>query len=310
VTIVWANLHGSFVLAPAVLGLAWLEDVHDRVPARHRTLAVALVSALAACLTPLGPAAWAYAITLSADPDVTRISEWQPTSIRTVAGLLFFGSAALVVGLIARRGRVVTWPTLAWLASFALLALYAERGIAWWPLAAVPALAGTLIPAAADRARTEPAATRRINVVVAGALVLAAVAMLPAWRPVDPITGAPEGLLTDAPSGLTAAVREVTDAGDRVFQPQPWGSWFEYAVPEVLVAIDSRIEIFPSEVWDAYERVVAGVDGWQAQLDEWGVDHVVVSAEQVDLRERLEGDGWQLLVGDADGALLRRGAGG
>jgi hypothetical protein len=102
----------------------------------------------------------------------------------------------------------------------------------------------------------------------------------------------------------------VTDAGDRVFQPQPWGSWFEYAVPEVLVAIDSRIEIFPSEVWDAYERVVAGVDGWQAQLDEWGVDHVVVSAEQVDLRERLEGDGWQLLVGDADGALLRRGAGG
>jgi hypothetical protein len=88
VTIVWANLHGSFVLAPAVLGLAWLEDVHDRVPARHRTLAVALVSALAACLTPLGPAAWAYAITLSADPDVTRISEWQPTSIRTVAGLV------------------------------------------------------------------------------------------------------------------------------------------------------------------------------------------------------------------------------
>src|SRR5262245_64299072 len=27
VTILWANLHGSFILAPVVLGLAWLEDV-------------------------------------------------------------------------------------------------------------------------------------------------------------------------------------------------------------------------------------------------------------------------------------------
>ncbi len=30
--ILWANVHGSFFLGPVVLGLAWLEDVHDRVP--------------------------------------------------------------------------------------------------------------------------------------------------------------------------------------------------------------------------------------------------------------------------------------
>ena len=43
---VWANVHGSFFLGPVILGLAWLEDVHDRVGSRHRLLAIAVVSGL------------------------------------------------------------------------------------------------------------------------------------------------------------------------------------------------------------------------------------------------------------------------
>ena len=56
IVLVWANIHGSFFLGPLVLGLAWLEDLHDRVAPRHRALIVGLVSALAACVTPFGPA--------------------------------------------------------------------------------------------------------------------------------------------------------------------------------------------------------------------------------------------------------------
>ena len=97
--VVWANLHGSFFLGPLVLGLAWLEDVHDRVPGAHRSLLVAVVSALAACVTPFGPVVWAYAVGLSTNPEVTeRITEWQPTSLRDVPG-----HAVLRVG--ARRRR-------------------------------------------------------------------------------------------------------------------------------------------------------------------------------------------------------------
>ena len=35
--VLWANLHGSFFLAPLVLGLAWLEDVAARAPRRDLT---------------------------------------------------------------------------------------------------------------------------------------------------------------------------------------------------------------------------------------------------------------------------------
>src|SRR4029079_17496521 len=100
---VWANIHGSFFLGPLVLGLAWLEDLHDRDPGARRTLAVGIVSALAACLTPFGPAVWAYAVGLSTNPQVTqRITEWQATKLRAVPGMLFFASAGGIGVLVAR----------------------------------------------------------------------------------------------------------------------------------------------------------------------------------------------------------------
>ena len=154
---VWANLHGSFFLGPLVLGLAWLEDIHDRVPKPHRAPLVGAVSTVTSSLTPFGAWVWAYAVGLSANPEVTaRITEWQPTSVRDVSGLVFFASVAAVAVLIARRGRATPWPTLAWLGTFVLIGIYAQRGIAWWPLAAVPAIAGTLIHSRAKLARVDP----------------------------------------------------------------------------------------------------------------------------------------------------------
>jgi hypothetical protein len=310
VVAIWANLHGSFFLGPVVLGLAWLEDLHDKVPNPHRTLLVAVVSVVAACLTPFGPAVWVYAVALSVNPEVTsRITEWQPTSVRDVPGILFFLSALGVVVLIARRGRATSWPTLAWLAVFFTIGVYAQRGLAWWPLGAAAAIAGTLIPPSTAKAILDTPLIRRLNLVVAGGLVLAGVVLLPVWRPLDPGTQTPVAVLADAPSGITAALREASTPGDRIFNPQVWGSWFVYALPDRLVAIDSRIEFFPAEVWDDYEQVLAGVDGWQATLEGWDPDLVVVEGDDgAGLGARLEREGWREVYRDADGRILAPGA--
>lgn len=304
---VWANLHGSFFMGPLVLGLAWLEDLHDRAAIQWRTLATAGVSILAACLTPFGPWVWAYAISLSANPEVTaRITEWQPTSIRDVAGLLFFASVGAIVLLLARRGRSTPWPTLAWLAVFFLIGLYAQRGIAWWPLAAFVAVAGTLIPAGGGHERTDSPLMRRFNVAIAGALVLAGILLLPAWRSLDPGTQTPIGVLTEAPSGITAALREVVRPGDRIFNPQAWGSWFEYALPQATYAVDSRIEFFPGEVWRQYEVIGAGAAGWEALLQAWGPTILVLEADAMPTADRFAALGWSRAYEDADGLVLVR----
>ena len=305
--IVWANVHGSFFLAPAVLGLAWIADIAERSPRRHIALAVALVTAVACCLTPSGPFVWVYAAQLGANPAVTGlISEWQPTSLRDISGILFYGSAMLVAAYLARRGRPTPWPTLLWLGFFFVIGAYAARGIAWWPLAAVAALAPLI---AADRVTVEerepetPRGMRLANAVVAGAIVVACVALLPVWRPTDPDLGAPQGTLSQAPPGLTDAVRQAAASGDRLLVPQPWASWFEFATPALPVAVDSRIELFPNDVWADYLTVTQGGDGWEDVLAAWAPT-LVIAADDAFVA-RLAAAGWTELHADEDGTVMR-----
>src|SRR5207237_5119166 len=112
----WANLHGSFFLAPMLLGLAWLEDVHARSVTARRTLTIGIVSAGASLLNPFGLRVWTYAFDISTNRRIaTMISEWQSPTIRTFVGVAFFASGLAVAGLVARRVRSVPWPSLLFL---------------------------------------------------------------------------------------------------------------------------------------------------------------------------------------------------
>jgi hypothetical protein len=307
VVAVWANLHGSFFLGPVALGLTLLADVHDRDAGRHRTLLVAGISLISTCLTPFGPWVWAYAFGLSANPEVTaRITEWQPTVIRDVTGAIFFASVAGVVTLLARRGARTSWPTLAWLAVFLVIGLWAQRGIAWWPLAAVVAVAPLLGSFQPMRAAEEPTRLRQLNGLLAAGLALIGIALLPMWRPLEPGTGAPAGVLDHAPAGITAELRGRIAPGDRILNPQVWGSWFEYAVPAAQYAVDSRIELFAAETWEQYAALNNGSAGWQAALHDWDPDVIVVLSDMTSMAERLEKSGWTRSFTDTDGIILER----
>ncbi len=305
--VVWANVHGSFFLAPFVVTLAWVQDVHDRDPGSRRVLLVAVASAAVACITPFGPSVWGYAVGLSANPEVTaRVTEWQPTSLRDVPGILFFASVAGVGVLIARGGRVVSWPVLAWLGVFVAIGLYAQRGVAWWPVAAVFAAAGTLIPARAEPVRPEPIMVRRVNAGLAVVMAIALIAAVPIWRPTDAGTGAPAGLLAHAPAGITAALAGIVRPGDRMLAPQTWGSWFEYRFPDVLQAVDSRIEIIPARVWRDYETVVTGRPGSVDVINAWEPSVIVLSTGSRQARSVLEQIGWESRLDDPDGVVMTR----
>ena len=307
--IVWANVHGSFFLAPLVLGLAWLEDLDDHVEHPHRVLVVAVVSVLAACVTPFGPAVWIYAAGLSTNSQVTNeIAEWQATSIRTIPGLIFFGSAMAVVVVLARRGRPAPWPTLAWLGVFFLIGVYAARGLAWWPLAAVPAVAGLLADPAREPEKPEaatPPLLRRLNAAIVVLFILVGVALLPVWRPVDPRVDAPEGVLLYAPPGITAELRELAGPDDRLFNPQEWGSWFEFILPDLPIAMDSRIEFYPADVWRDYNGVTNGGDGWEERLASWGATIAVIPEAGPGRRSTASHEiGWRSVYSDDDGSIL------
>lgn len=302
----WANVHGSFVLGPVLVGLAWLEDVHERAPRAWLTLLAAVVAGVAALVNPLGAAVWVYAAGISLDPTVTaRVTEWQPTTLRDVPGMLFWASVAGVAVLLARRRATTPWPALLTLAAFAFLAAYTVRGLAWWPPVAAVVVAGLLPPT--------PISSRAPQRSVANGLLLLAVVAAglittPAWRQADPATGAPRGALTEAPSGITAGLRSIATSGDRVWNPQSWGSWLEFALPDLPVALDSRIELFPPGTWADLDALRGARSGWATVLDRHRVTIVVTQAsDDAVLAAALAADAaWHASYADTEGTIWVR----
>jgi hypothetical protein len=310
--LVWANMHGSFVLGIGLLGLVWIGDVADRVPGRtrHLVLGVAAASAVAATVNPLGFELWRYAVGIATSPTITnRITEWQPPELRSGEGALFYGSALVVAGVLARRSRPTPWPALLMLAVFFLIGVLAVRGLAWWPLVAAVTAAGLGEPLAARAPRPEPVLFRRVNTAIAVVLVLVGIGLLPVWRPLDRGLGAPAAVVGIAPPGITAELRKLAGPSDRLFAPQPWGSWFEYAIPATPVFVDSRIELFKPDVWDEYDAVVGGIEGWRAILERHGVTMIVAvdGIGRLPLATRLRAEGgWNEVYKDEDGSIFVR----
>jgi hypothetical protein len=297
---------------------------------------VGAVSALATLLNPFGIDAWRYVVGLAANPSVSgRVSEWRPPWPLDPAGAIFYLSLAAVVVIVALRLRAdrrltpSTIAPVATLAVFGILGVVTGRGLAWWALAG-PIAAATLahesalvdqLPRALRPLRSIFAASPRgreerrspANGVLVLALLAAGIALLPLWRPVGP-AGVPIGTLSHAPQGVARELQELVAHGDlpnraHVWNPQPWGSWLEFAVPETLVYVDSRIELFPASFWTDDEFHVSNFTWWQAALGAMDVRAVVLSAGQDPrLAEALEasGSGWELAYRDAEGSIFIR----
>jgi hypothetical protein len=270
----WANLHGSFVLAPLLVGLATIEELLARRPAEARRLLLVFgATVLATFVTPFGPLAWRYVYQLAADPLVrNNVTEWAPVTVRTFAGAAFLASGLAVATYLARRPERATWSDLLWLTTFFVLALPAIRGIVWWSLAAPVVVSRTMFtPGTSSAPEQDRRGSPLLNTAVVGVLVVAIVIALPWWR-----AGTPAAMLSEAPIGLSDVAGRTLAPGTRLFVSEPWASWFEYAQPSIRVFTDPRIEIFPTNVWTDYSQVRLAGTGWQQILARWKVGAVIV----------------------------------
>lgn len=300
-----ANLHGSFALFPVVVGLAWLDDRRRKDERATRTLLIAVITALATLINPFGFEVWTYAYDLSTNPVIRKtISEWAPLTLATVPGWFVIVSALAVVAYLVRRTRPTPWTALVTLAVFFLLALSAQRAIVWWGMVAPVVIAGLI--GDKEEAREPPAmgtqAPKAPAYAIIGALLALILILAPWWR-----GSSYDRFLVAAPPGLTAAAQAQLAPGTRTLVHQPWGSWFEFALPDIPVFVDSRIEIIPADVWHDYGQVGFSGAEWKEVLDRWNVQAIVASADW-DLLPVLEAprSGWKVVYQDDDGALFVR----
>ncbi len=296
--IAWANVHGSFVLLTVLLTIALIADVADRARTLRWTALLVAASLLTPMVSPWGPSIYTYVWRLSTNPMIREvIAEWRPLLTREPAGALFV--LACLVGAVAlwrkrsRRPTIDEWLTLV---VFTGLALFSARNVLWWSVA---------VPAAfcAPLAGWRPGGTWHRGVTRAVIAALVALILLAGLRVVRTD---PAALRSEAPAGITAWL--ASQPADRRIFAEWWGGWFEYALPDRPMFVDARVELFPQATWDEYLDVVDVDPTWEATLDDWQIDTVVVAAgHHPELVAALEADpGWSRAYVDGDGTVFVR----
>lgn len=287
----WATYHGMWPIG-IVIGLVVCVGLaaDGRARGRHllMLLAVPLLSAVAAALTPVGPKLYAAVLLVSSRREY--FGEWGPpdfTAPHCLALLLVLG----VVALVMLRREHNAWTEILLLALAAAFAAYSQR--------TVPVAAALLVPLAAVTLqrligpRTAPSWVER-GVVWGGAaaalLILALVVPSTAAEP------APQ-------PGWAATSLSVLPEGTRVIGDMGYGGVLMWAYPQLDVVISGYGDVYT----DAEIRRnddMTGVDpGWDDLVRATGARYALTSTESK-LGYALENAGWTELHSSPEVALL------
>ena len=291
--LVWANLHGGFLVGVGILcgwvGVATLRLLSSPGPRWGVVVMLAgigVAGAIAPLVNPYGAELYIYLWrTLGMHEE---ISEWQPVTLGDTNFLryqLLVVATGLAAALILRgvpRGRART--SLAWLVPLATIAaLYGYRHQRHTVLFAE--VAAPLLLVGAEQARgwvvgRWPVLVPRLGVrrlLVGGIAALALIQLASVTHRVQK-----EGLAVrfgrlDYPVDAVAFLERHGFHGNLAV-PFEWGGYVINKMGErSRVFIDGRFEaVYPPAVIDDYFRFTSGVSGWERMIEAYPTDVVVV----------------------------------
>jgi hypothetical protein len=286
--ILWANVHGLYVIGLGVLALFAAFTLLGRTELAGRRWAVAGTGAaalLASAVTPAGPAGLLYPLRYvdAGDWGLANIPEWQSPSFHDLVQLPLL-ALIIVLAVIGRvRGQ-------GWLFTIAYLsivgALIANRNTPVAAVASLPALAFGLAPLVRRREQTLDPARRVVEAAAVGAVVVGALLLLPS-------TPGAHGVSLDRyPASAVAAIE--ADSGTRVLAEYGWAGYVihELADDGALVFVDGRNDMYPEEILDAYSTVRAANPGWTELVERHGVNLMLFPPDAPIVRGVAQADGW------------------
>ncbi|HIQ05628.1 MAG TPA: hypothetical protein EYH31_08020 [Anaerolineae bacterium] len=314
----WANLHGGYVIGLVLVGLLllshWIEPWLGGSKRPWQVLTVVwLLCWLAPLISPFGVSLLLYPFTYlgHTNPSFHYVNEWQSPDFHLPSfwPLAFSIVVAVWLGLWDQRQRD-PWPALVY--SFMLaVALYSRRHIPLYALVWAGVVGSRLreqFPALAYR--SQPSITPRQGARNWGTLLIASIALLVAvlLRPNlllrTPLVRA--GGFAYPEAGVSYLRDHRPDA--RIFNEVWWGGYLTWELwPRMQVFIDGRFDVYGTEIADDYALVYEGRVGWDAVLERYGVDTVMVELDAPLLERLAESDGWErAFVGPVEAVWIRR----
>jgi hypothetical protein len=310
IILVWANLHGAFVVGQ-LAALTWLIAAaiqRRQVLLPLLTLGAAIVAPLA---NPIGLDLLVYAYGQPAVDVVRAIStEWQPSWPWLPLAIPFWVVLAIfVVGRMSGR-VVVPLPEMLLLIALAILGASGIRHIPWFLLAVTPVVASDLdgiVRRSPRLARALGEATEKRG--SPGWVLPFMIVGVVGFQLLRPSLPDGVGRLTpDEPVAAVDALADGVEPGDRLLNEQEWGGYVAYRLwPEVETAMDGRLEIRTIDTWAAYFDLMQGQGDPDAELRAAGVEWAVLGSDRRELQAALVEAGWEVIHDDEYAMVLRTG---
>lgn len=268
--IIWANLHASAAIAPAIVLsrlCATFADGGLRAVRAGRDLVILPAVLLAMFCTPFGWRLPALAVALATSPIRHYIQEWQPPHWDDVS--FVFGALPLALAIIFGGRATLAQRKLQSFPAALLFAatLFASRNIALFAIVAAPLAACGLTSRFPGIARlgTRIAELEPVGLPTIGLTILLSAAALTRMQ-----LHAPASL----PNGAIASL--ATDGeSHRIFcENFTWCS-MALAYPTLRVFIDGRCDAYPLAIWRQYISTIQARKAWRQPLDDYRVNFVV-----------------------------------
>ncbi|XXF80289.1 hypothetical protein P2318_11190 [Myxococcaceae bacterium GXIMD 01537] len=315
--VAWVNLHGSWLLGPALLGASAVGLAVDD-PSQRRRAGFALLAAAAAFLgaglSPSGTSVYLYPLHHSLLESTQNIVEWTPINLKDSWSwpfLALLGGALFWAGASPQRRIAILLPT----AGLAVAALKVQRHATF---AAVLLGLALLEHAAQAQPLGVPGPVRRLLSALDGALtrwsasasgapwpgiVLALLALIHAQQPVPIEEGVRRSRIP-----IAAMERLKALPPGRVMNDFIAGGVISYfAGPEYKVFIDPRNDPFPDAIHRDYMRLQWGEPGWEEALTRYDPDYLVWltgSPSNILLEHLRRQGGWREELEDSSGFVL------
>jgi hypothetical protein len=323
-TLLWANLHGGYVIGLALMAMfaaaQWWDgrrggrgttdstDFTDRGagPDWKHVAIVLGVAFLVAGINPYTYHLWLYPLTYftGGNASLAQLDEWQSPDFHQARNLPL--ALLLVTGLVigANGRKFDVWRSML-VALFGVMALQSMRHQPLFAIAWAAAVGPTLLDRWAWWGATPErrAGPKMLNYGLLAAGVAALLTVVVASPDGLPLRAAPTGGAMPYPVEGAAWI-DVHERGAQVFDQYEWGGYLiDRLYPAERVFIDGRADLYGSLVVD-YDRLVRG-EGWQDAFDRYGVN-VALLSPKLPLVADLKAAGWTAGYEDDDQVVLVR----
>ncbi len=301
IVIVWANLHGMWVLAPALFAIIAIGCVLDRSQDK-RSLAftaakLSALSLIAGCITPLGLSSLVIPFQFKAA--TANIAEWQPATVWSTITMGFLAIIALTVGTWIRRREPVPWSQLLFVLALFVFGASAFRNVLPATILLAPLAAATLSTLDPLRSRpVSPSEKKSLAIVAIGLISVTLMGGLWLTAQVDPLAKA---------KPLTIATKLSSIAGPkRVLNTyNSSGVLAAFGGKGIKLAIDGRADRNGGPYIDRYIKAERLEGDWQGLLTQVQPNFAVLGKDTALTYELTNHQQWKLLLTDQDYVLLQ-----